>query len=109
MSVRVRPKYPEARAKAAQYSELDNTLSNLRSQIASEVSTARSIGTTTEDALLMGDYYNRYVIKKNDWIALHSQIISSFDTFLVQLDSCIASASSQAAMWRARIGEMEEY
>jgi len=131
-----RPKYPNARgaankadekqadasSKETLYNDLADTLKTCKDNVSSEIRTAKGFGTTTSTAV-DGDYYDRYITKRDDWIILHGEIITKFDNFASQLDTCIENArnkaseyraealkwKSEADMWRSRIGIMEEY
>jgi len=105
-----RLKYPEASTKTNHYRNLVSTLALSKSAISYNVERARTVDAVSLDPQNVdGEYYTRYITKRDAWIAIHSQKIAMFDTFLTNLDGCITSARNYEALWQGRIGVMEEY
>ena len=105
-----RLKYPEASSKRDHYRDLVTTLTANQRAITSSVNDARTIDAALLDPQSVdGEYYNRYIAKRDAWTGIHGQIVAVFDTFLVDLNSCITNASNLQSMWQGRIGVMEEY
>jgi len=105
---RYRLKWPEARTKTDYYNDLVSRLTQLHTDIADKVNDARLIG-TTENSTLEGDYYNQYVVKKDDWVDRHTELRNLFTAFNTDLNNCITNALNQANLWSSRIGVMEAY
>lgn len=105
-----RPKYPEATDRRNHYRSVADKLNSYRTTIINELNNARNLTANVfESSNLQGEYYEIYLIKKDDWLLQHNQIITSFDSFIVSLDVCIENARSQETLWRDRISIMEEY
>ena len=105
----MREKYPEASQKRNHYRDLGNKLKANRSAIESSVNGCKGGSFSLDPQDVDGEYYNRYATKRDDWFAIHGQIITKFDTFLTDIDTCIARASSLESLWANRIGVMERY
>ena len=105
-----RLKYPQAPERVSHYRDLVTKLTANRTIISTKVNRARTVNAPSVDPNSVdGEYYDRYIIKRDAWIQIHGRSVAEFDTFLTDLDSCIASASSLESLWQGRIGVMEEY
>jgi len=104
-----RKKYPDAQEKKDYYSNLASSLKSSKTTIENELTTAENIGDSGLAQNVDGDYYNRYIIKRNDWIDIHSKSIEKFKTFLSDIDICITNANNLSELWAGRIEMEEEY
>lgn len=105
-----RYKYPEATGRRNHYRSVVSRLTRYRDNIVTGLSGAESINAgALESSNLQGEYYEVYNTKKDDWLLQHREIITSFDSFMSSLDSCIQNAHSLELLWESRIAIMEEY
>ena len=110
MATAYRQKYPEASSKASHYRNIASNLRNRRTTLQGNISKAKARKPADyENTKLSGDYYTKYVDKKDDWFIQFDKITAKFDRFLQQVDGCIQTADNLANMWNSRIGVMEEY
>ena len=110
MAKAYRSKYPEASTKANHYRNVVTTLQTRRSSLQDHINNAKVIKPADyEDIKLEGDYYKKYLDKKDDWIAEFNQITTKFDRFLQQVDKCIQNADNLEKLWNSRINLMEVY
>jgi glutaredoxin 2 len=105
-----RHKYPEASTKASHYQNVVSNLRNRRSNLQRNLIDAKSRRPADyENTKLSGEYYTKYVDKKDDWIDQLDRIIAKYDRFLLQVDNCIQNADNLAKKWSGRINIMEAY
>ncbi len=110
MAKAYRSKYPEAGTKANHYRNVVTTLQTRRSSLQDDIKKARKRRPADyEDIKLEGDYYTKYLDKKDVWITQFDQITTTFDRFLQQVDKCIQNADNLEKMWNSRISIMEVY
>lgn len=110
MAIIYRKKYPNAKAKETHYRTIASNLRSRRNTIHGFVSSAKIRNPSDyENTKVQGEYYTKYVAKKNDWFTQFDQITNKFYSFLVQLDTCIQNADNNAKLWQSRIGIMEAY
>lgn len=110
MATAYRQKYPEAAVKEKHYQSIIGSLKFQRDILKEYITNAKTRKLTYyESTKLSGDYYKKYVDKKNDWLVQLDQITAKFDRFLLEVDECIKSAETQADMWKSRMSIMEAY
>jgi hypothetical protein len=104
-----RLKYPQAQQKANHYGKIASVLRNRHSEIEGYVNSARKVNTSLIDPNdVYGEYYDIYMKKVDDWVDIHSQQIAIFDSFLMDLETCINNAEALRDLWESRIGLWEE-
>ncbi|HOQ37209.1 MAG TPA: hypothetical protein PLR73_05810 [Acetivibrio sp.] len=105
-----RLKYPEAREKYLYYENIVYLLRSKHSDIEDSVNKARSVSSSLiHPQDVYGEYYNIYISKVGDWVGIHSRQIAVFDSFLIDLETCINNAKDLRDLWSSRIGIWEEY
>lgn len=104
-----RRKYPEASSKYNYYNGVARQLRGYETAIKSAVAKTKiSSGGNLVSTSAIGDYYNEYIAKKDDWIAETVVMTGKFNGFLSSLASCISRADAKATLWHGRINEMED-
>lgn len=105
-------KYPEAAIKKACYELLAKELAEVKNEIISASTAVRTNisanSSLTENAMLEGAYYDKYVMKKDDWVNEAEIMRGKFNNFVEALNVCIANALKLKKLWESRETEYRD-
>lgn len=99
------PIWPEAQGKYDTYNTIVNGLNTLKPQINDAANTYIGPDSNFKENTLLGDYYDIYVSKVDEWLTEAISIKARFSIIQTEYNSRITNATTQRDLWKQRIGK----